>query len=208
MSATLAVIEDTALVTVPAYVAADKKATQHKCEQELAIVISRIRVDVLAAGRILTKLSRLHPHGTWMEYSTTLYKRLGISRSTGQRYIEAYEAVRDLGPKIVAAAEVADLNLSKKSVRTQLLLAKSQHPEASPTELVKLTNLALTPSKPGKDEHGSTDLSDINADITNLLAAFGQLKPDSTEPQIPALLRNLKMLAEAAIKLKRKLETL
>lgn len=209
MSATMLATESLALASVPSHAPADKKTTQHKCEQELAIVIGRIRVDILEAGRLLTKLNRLHPHGTWMEYSTTLYKRLGISRSTGQRYIEAYEVVQDLGQKVVTAAEVADLNLNCKPVRTQLLLTKSQHPDASPDELVNLTNLALAQGRP-ENNCKPTDfpLSDINAEISELRLKLTQLKPASTEPQIPALVRNLKVLAREAVQLAQRLETL
>jgi hypothetical protein len=187
-----------ALATVPK----EKKAAQEQCEKELSVVIGRIRVDVLEAGRLLTKLSRMHPHGTWMKYSLELYERLGISRSTGQRYIEAYECVKELGESVVAAAEVADLNLCKKPVRQQLAMIKDQHPEASPVELVKLTNLALAQGRPeNKCQPTTFPLSEINAAVSDLRLKLGQLKPASTEPQLPALIRNLKVLAKEVIQL-------
>lgn len=205
MSATLAVMEDN---TTGASRPKDA-ATQQRLEKELGVVIKRIRVDVLEAGHLLTKLSRLHPHGTWMEYSTALYDRLGISRSTGQRYIEAYEVVRELGEHVVAAAEVGELNLNKKPVRQKLAEIKDQHPDKSPAELVKLTNLALTKVRPeNKRPPASFPLAEINATISELRMNLGQLKPSSTEPHLPALIRNLKVLAREAMQLAQKWETL
>lgn len=203
MSATIA------LATIPVHGEKEKAAEQKRCEKELCVVVTRIRVDVLEAGRLLNKLSCLHPHGTWMEYSTALYQRLGISRSTGQRYIEAYVVVKELGEHVVAAAEVADLNLQRKPVRQQLAAIKDQNPEASPKELVNLTNLALAQGRPeNKCLPTAFPLSEVNVAISELRLSLGQLKPTSTEPQLPELIRNLKVLASEAMKLAQKWETL
>ena len=143
-----------------------------------------------------------------MEYSDKLYKRFGISRSTAERYVEAYETVQTIGAPVYDAARKSGLNVGSIPVRETLSGVKKKHPKASPTEIVKLTNLELAkPKEVTPPPTPSFNIADFTAEISQLrLTLSGLSKHRSSPEETKTLVRNLRTLAKDAEQAANKLE--
>lgn len=115
-------------------------ADLHHC---IATSEGQLRVDRIEAGETLTQLRASFGHGRWMTYSADLYKRLKLSRKTAERYIAAYKEVASFGPALRAAAKKSGLDFNKTNVRDYVKEIRTQNPDASADEIVKLTNMAM-----------------------------------------------------------------
>ena len=122
--------------------------TIEQLEKQLEKLHGQIRLNQIEAGRVISDLRKSFEHGGWVAYSEKLYRRLGIASKTAYRYVEAFEQSQTLGTPICEAAVKAGLSLNKVAGREKLIEIKKAHPEASPDEIVKMTNLALSQPKP------------------------------------------------------------
>lgn len=115
----------------------------HDLHYYIAKSEGELRVNRIEAGETLSELRASFKHGQWMKYSADLYKRLKLSRKTAERYISAYKEVASFGPALRAAAQKSGLDLNKPLVRDYIKDVRTENPDASDDEIVKLTNMTM-----------------------------------------------------------------
>jgi hypothetical protein len=148
-----------------------------KLENRLEELHGQIRLNQIEAGRIISELRKSFRHGEWMPYSQKLFFRLKISRKSAERYVDAYQKAKDIGEPIIQEAELEGLNLNRIPVRETLFEVKQEHPKASPSKIVNLTNLKLQQAKEKKNSPPVTSSSaaDWIAVVTTLRSKFSGL---------------------------------
>lgn len=148
-------------------------------EKQLAELHGQIRVNQIEAGRIISDLRKSFKHGEWMPYSQKLFLRLKLSRKTAERYVDAFQKAKDIGEPIIQGAEAGGLNLNRIPVREALLEVKHQHPNASPSKIVNLTNLKLQGDDAKKKNTprptSCCKAADFVVPITTLRSKFSEL---------------------------------
>ena len=146
-------------------------------EKRLEQLHGQIRVSQIEAGRIISELRQSFKHGEWMPYSAKLFSRLRISRKSADRYVDAYQQAKDIGEPIVSVAEAAGLNVNRIPVREALFEVKQQNPTASPSKIVKMTNLKLDQEK----KNSKHPLSVPSRSVADFVATITALRSELTE---------------------------
>ena len=150
--------------------------TIQQLEKQLERLHTQIRLDQIEAGRIISDLRKSFKHGEWMPYSQKLFLRFKISRKSAERYVDAYQKAKDIGEPIIQEAEATGLNLNRIPIREALLEVKNQHPKASPSKIVNLTNLKLQQEREKKAAPiTSSSAADFIAIITTLRSKLSGL---------------------------------
>lgn len=163
--------------------------TIQKLEKQLEKLHGQIRLNQIEAGKVISDLRKSFKHGQWMPYSQKLFMRLKISRKTADRYVDAYQKTKDIGEPIIQEAEAEGLNVNHIPVREALLEVKQEHPKASPSKIVSLTNLKLQKDKEKKSAPQVTSRSaaDLLAVITKLRSEFSGLNQITKQVETSAV---------------------
>jgi hypothetical protein len=181
--------------------------TIQKLENQLEALHGQIRLNQIEAGQTISDLRKLFKHGSWVAYSEKLYRRLGIASKTAYRYVEAFEQSQTLGVSLCEAAVKTGLNLNKVAVRENLIEIRKAYPEASPDEIVKMTNLALVRAKPAPiPVPESFNSADFIAALTECRSEFSKLnqftkkvqRGDGDHLEAESIIAGLRQLAKDA----------